>query len=145
MRRLPLVLALLSSCVPYGMTAHRQEALARLCMDPQAAYEDGYNRGLAREPMNTNWVDAYCAPEYRENQRQAYLAGYQSAAQAAPVVYAPYGGAIAAMPAQRCELNSDGSRTCGYNCHLGSNGYHYCASTPTGQCSLEAGGTWACP
>jgi hypothetical protein len=53
----------------------------------------------------------------------------------------PYG---APMPPAQCELNSDGSKTCGYNCHLGSNGYHYCASTPQGRCGLNSDGTWTC-
>lgn len=44
----------------------------------------------------------------------------------------------------KCHLNSDGSQTCGYNCRLGSNGYHYCASTPDGRCALNSNGTWSC-
>ena len=51
----------------------------------------------------------------------------------------------AQMPPQQCALNSDGSRTCGYNCKLGSNGYHYCSTQPNGQCALNSDGSWTCP
>jgi hypothetical protein len=59
-------------------------------------------------------------------------------------------GAGAAAPAlstdggTECKLNPDGTQTCGYNCKLGS-GRWYCATTPDGQCALQASGSWTCP
>jgi len=44
-----------------------------------------------------------------------------------------------------CKLNSNGSHSCGYNCRLGSDGYHYCSSVPNGECSLNGDGSWSCP
>jgi len=43
-----------------------------------------------------------------------------------------------------CKLNSDGSKTCGYSCMLGSDGRWGCAQTPNGVCSLEASGSITC-
>ena len=48
------------------------------------------------------------------------------------------------QPQAQCELNSDGTQTCGYNCQLGSDGHHYCASQPGGQCGMNADGTFTC-
>ncbi len=53
--------------------------------------------------------------------------------------YAPTGGARAT-----CELNSDGTQSCGYHCELGSDGHHYCASAPNGTCGLNSDGTYTC-
>ena len=43
-----------------------------------------------------------------------------------------------------CKLNSDGTKTCGYNCMLGSDGHWGCAQTANGVCSLEATGGITC-
>jgi hypothetical protein len=43
-----------------------------------------------------------------------------------------------------CKLNSDGTRTCGYHCMLGSDGRWGCAQTANGVCSLEATGGIVC-
>jgi hypothetical protein len=83
-RLFPLVVVLFVACVP-GISREAQEArLHQLCKDPQAAYEKGHNEGMNREPMSTMWIEHYCVPENREQQRTAYTSGYQTGIQYAP-------------------------------------------------------------
>lgn len=111
---------------PYGAPP---EASCRLGSDGYQAC--GYDCKVGADGM------AACAPT--PDGRCAMGAdGHVYCSQAAPQRPA-YGG-----PPPECELNSDGSRSCGYNCRLGSNGYHYCASTPNGRCALNSDGSFTC-
>ena len=53
-------------------------------------------------------------------------------------------GPAAASPPPTCRLNSDGSRSCGYNCRMGSDGHFECARTPDGVCAMGANGRAYC-
>lgn len=151
MIRLALLASLVTACLP--MTQAHEQRLDQLCSNQRAAYEDGYTKGISREPMSTAWIDQSCVPQNREAQRQAFTTGYQTGIQYAPATanvnyaagYALQPAFGYAAPAQDCRLNSDGSQRCGYNCRLGSDGYHHCASSPVGQCVLDGDGSWACP
>jgi hypothetical protein len=54
-----------------------------------------------------------------------------------------HSGASSGQKAE-CRLNSDGSKTCGYNCRMGSRGRFACARTPDGVCSMGADGRVYC-
>jgi hypothetical protein len=129
-----------AACLPMSVTGSTSS-----CTIPQRAYERGYNAALQGEQMRTGWIDAYCAPENRDAQRQAYMSGYQAATQGgrATVTIATPGYAVA--PPTQCMLGSDGYNTCGYNCRLGSNGHAYCSSVANGHCALNSDGTFSCP
>ena len=82
--------ALLASCLagcfvaPSGsMAAAQEDFYRRICTDSQYAYEHGYNKAREGAPMHTGWSER-CAPEVRAERVNAYMAGYQAAAQPAP-------------------------------------------------------------
>lgn len=51
---------------------------------------------------------------------------------------------VMSAPRPECKLNSDGTNTCGYDCHFGSSGRWFCASSPNGVCAFNADGSWTC-
>jgi len=84
MRLVPCVL-LFAACIPFNQEA--QEAhVRRMCVDPNYAYETGYNQGLSRGGLDTSWVETRCAPERAESIRGSYHAGYHAGMVNAPLV-----------------------------------------------------------
>ena len=86
MNKLALLSALaysvsLAACVIPMSTRGAEEAqmrqYQRMCGDANYAYESGNNDGMKRRPLDTQWVDMYCVPEYRQQVRTAYQSGYQ--------------------------------------------------------------------
>lgn len=92
--------SLVAACVPGASREAREARLHQLCRDPRAAYEKGHNEGLERRPLDSMWIDQYCVPHNRDQQRKAYTDGYQTGIQYAPaqvnVAYA--GGQRGAQP-----------------------------------------------
>jgi hypothetical protein len=76
-----------AACVP-PMEASEPENVQQLCVNPQSAYETGYNQGMQRQHLDTGWVDVHCAPEMRQPVRQSFLDGYNAGASNAPTVVA---------------------------------------------------------
>jgi hypothetical protein len=152
LRLVSLVVAVaVAACIP--MTGAQEARINQLCGDPRAAYEHGYNKGLERAPMNTAWIDMYCVPQTREQQRQAYVSGYQNGVQQTPAPLVNIGGygygfgyvAPQPQPQPQCLVGADGMNSCGYNCRMGGDGHQYCSSVPDGRCALNADGTMSCP
>lgn len=115
MKRIALLLTVVvSACVPMMSAQEIQEAnqrhYARMCADPNYAYETGYNNGLKRKNLDTTWVDYNCAPDARVAVRQSYQTGYQSGMEHAPVVVRGSGfggGRYVYSSAETCTFNSD--------------------------------------
>lgn len=105
---LPLVV---SACVPMMSARDIEEAnrrhYARMCSDPNFAYETGHNVGLQRKRLDTSWVDTTCVPEARMQVRQSYQAGYQSGIEHAPIVVRGAGTTIVRGSAETCRFDSD--------------------------------------
>jgi hypothetical protein len=140
MNKLALVSALacsmsVAACVIPMSTRGAEEAqmrqYQRMCGDANYAYESGNNDGMKRRSLDTQWVDMYCVPEYRQQVRQAYQSGYQLGIQNAPIVVEGrgFGGgggrARSYSSAQTCTFASDCGGD-GYSCRPDSSGTSVC-------------------
>jgi hypothetical protein len=66
-----------------AIAAANQQRIDRMCNDPSAAYETGYNMGVDGRRLDTSWADS-CAPQMAQQVRASYQAGFQAGAQRAP-------------------------------------------------------------
>lgn len=140
----------------------------RLCTDPAAAFQAGYNTGYQRAMMSADWADQYCEPAYRAGTKQQYLAGYQAGMGQAPpppppppvtpvIVVAPrHGRAAAASSQASCRFSSDCYE--GQSCrHVAQLGHSVCmgdglrgdhcwfnSDCLSDTCRLHAGGAKTC-
>jgi hypothetical protein len=126
-----LALAALSACIPMAQIQQQQQQhIARMCQDPNYAYESGYNSGLERRRLDTTWVDTSCMPAWRAQIRQSYESGYENGMQHAPIVVNGMGGGGRARGAvyvtqPSCTFSSDCDE--GQSCrHDSASGQNVC-------------------
>ena len=122
--RIALCSLVLAACVPFHYDPQqaqqaRQQQVQRMCGDPNYAYETGYNDGLKRARLDTDWVDVSCSYEMRPHVRSAYQSGYNTGIANAPFAV-PRGGTYA-VAGERCTFSSDcgEGRTCRANQCMG--------------------------
>ena len=100
----------------------QMQHIQRMCMDPNYAYEAGYNAGLDRKRLDTTWVDTSCGYDMRENIRSAYQGGYNTGIANAPIVVPVRGSSRPAYSyTEKCTFSSDcgDGRTCRSNQCMG--------------------------
>ncbi len=123
--------AMFAACVMPMSSREIQEAnqrhYARMCGDPNFAYETGNNDGLKRRPLDTSWVDMQCHPQSQQPTREAYQSGYSIGMQNAPIVVEGrgFGGGGRYSSAQTCRFSSDCGDD-GYSCRADSSGTNVC-------------------
>jgi hypothetical protein len=109
------------------------EHLTRLCTDPNAAYQAGYNAGYRREMMSADWTHRYCAPSYSGPAAERFIAGFQAGMSQAPqppapqpvIVVAPRAGGTVSANVDSCRFSSDCGE--GHSCrHVAEIGQSVC-------------------
>jgi hypothetical protein len=129
---LPLSLLTLTACFNLGALSRRDEAAERqrieqMCADPNVAYENGYNDGLARKRLDTAWANR-CMPEYAENARASYQNGYAGGIEHAPIVVRGSvnggGGGRYYSSGETCRFSSDCGD--GRSCRADNSGTNVC-------------------
>jgi len=69
----------------YQLPQRDEQLIARLCTDPNFAYEAGVNEGQQRRPLDTSWA-VRCDPGWQNTLRDNYQRGYALGLQNAPIV-----------------------------------------------------------
>jgi hypothetical protein len=128
MKTLLFISLALAACVlPMNMEVAQQanaQHIQRMCNEPNYAYEKGFNAGLQRHSLDTNWADAYCMPDYRETARLSYQTGYQKGLENAPVIVRSNVVRRTYAPQAECRFSSDcGS---GRSCRNDASGTKVC-------------------
>jgi hypothetical protein len=113
-----IAFALLASCIPM---MHPTADYQRLCADPNAAYEAGYNTGAKRGRLDTGWVESQCAPQVQQQTRQAYQSGFNTGIANAPAIV--HTGVIVTSQ-QTCRFSSDCGE--GQSCRADASGTEVC-------------------
>lgn len=121
----------LTACFNLGAMTRRDEAaeqrrIEQMCGDPNVAYENGYNDGLARKRLDTSWANR-CMPEYAENARTSYQNGYAGGIEHAPIVVrgsVSGGGGRYYSSAETCRFSSDCGE--GRSCRADNSGTNVC-------------------
>lgn len=103
----------------HDMEAANARHVAKMCANPDYAYEVGYNAGHDRKRLDTTWVDMNCAPATRDQVRYNYRSGYEAGIARAPLVVPARARTYSYV--ERCTFSSDcgEGRTCRQNQCMG--------------------------
>jgi hypothetical protein len=114
-----IAILFITACIPM-MQRDRSAEYQRMCADPNATYEAGYNTGAKRGRLDTSWV-GMCAPQMQQQTRQAYQTGYNTGVANAPAVI--HTGIVVGSE-RTCRFSSD----CGedQSCRAGASGTEVC-------------------
>ncbi len=124
MKRLVLLTSL-CACLGSEQLARRDydaryQQAVRLCGNPQAAFQAGYNAGYAGERMRSDWTEM-CVPAVQADTANGYQTGFLQGAQNAPIRVVH---TVTPVRATTIHTATGSAAQCTFDSDCGGDGFH---------------------